>query len=149
MAQQADKISKTPVIHQLQHAAQNYRIITSNEDIIQRNGEQIVRACQLQISVSTWWQNFDLAVGRVAQWCGERAEKLALALVDLRSDKVVFYVIPAGDAFDFELGEQQADLDIELNTRGGIGYVETRQVPAWELERFVASDAYLVWPKAP
>jgi hypothetical protein len=55
--------------------------------------------------------------------------------------------VPKGERFDFDLAENQADLDIYLNTRAGIGYVESRQVPGWEIERFVSTDARRVWPK--
>jgi hypothetical protein len=134
------------VIHQLQHAAQQYRIITANEDIIQRTGEQIVRACELQMTAAAWQQNFSLMVQHVRDWAKSREQTLALVLVDLRTDKTVFYVISRSEQYDFDLGLEQAQLDIFLNTRGGIGYVETRQVPVWEVERFVADHAYRVWP---
>jgi hypothetical protein len=141
--------TKAPIntIHELQHAARHFRIITSNEEIIQQTGEQIVRACQLQISVGAWYQNFELMVQHVAAWCEERSEKLLAGLVNLRNDKTVFYIVPRSEEYDFDLGREQAELDIYLNTRGGIGYAETRQVPAWEIQRFVSQDAYRVWPK--
>lgn len=135
------------VIHQLQHAAQQYRIITTDEEIILRTGEQIVRACQLQISANAWAQNFHLMLEHVARWCEERKGKIALALVELRSGKVVFYFIPKSEFFDFGLADDEADLDIFLNTRGAIGYAESRQIPGWEIDRFVSSEAFRVWPQ--
>ena len=134
-------------IHELQHAARQFRIITSSEDILHRTGQQIVAACQLQISVAAWHQNFELMIQHVAAWCEERADKIVAGLVNLRNDKTVFYIIPKSDEFDFELGREQAILDIYLNTRGGIGYAETRQIPVWEIQRFVSQNAYRVWPK--
>jgi hypothetical protein len=137
---------KTPVIHQLQHAAQQYRIITADEEIIPRTGEQIVRACKLEMSASAWAQNFDLMAKHVHEWCNQQDDKVALALVELRSDKTVFFIIPRSEEYDFALGRSQARLDIHLNTRGGIGYAETRQIPMWEIERFVAPTAFRVFP---
>jgi hypothetical protein len=134
------------VIHELQHAAQQYRIITVNEEIILRTGEQIVRACQLQISASAWQQNFSLMAEHVSKWCEKRRSEISLALVDLRSEKIVFYFVPRSDQFDFNLATEQAELDIFLNTRGAIGYTESRQVPGWELDRFVSDRAFRVWP---
>ncbi len=138
----------TQVIHQLQHATQQYRIITSNEEIILRTGEQIVQSCQLEMNVVAWSQNFKLMADHVKEWCENRAARIAMALVELRNDKTVFYIIPAQDHYDFDLGGEQAELDIFLNTRGGIGYAETRQVPIWELDRFVSSAAYLIFPRS-
>jgi hypothetical protein len=129
-----------------QHAARLYRIITADEEIIERTGEQIVQACKLQMNVSAWRQNFDAAVERVGQWCRQHADHVSVALVTLRSNKIVFYVIPISEQYDFDLGEAQADLDIYLNTRGAIGYAETRQIPGWEMERFVPPTAYRVFP---
>ncbi len=146
MAQASKTTSQANVIHELQHAAQQYRLITSNEEIIQRTGAQIVIACQLHINAAAWQQNFAIAVEEVRQWCKDHPNKIALVLVDLRSDKTVFYVIPRSDEFDFELAQQQTDLNISLNTRGAIGYVETRQIPPWEIARFVGENAYRVWP---
>ena len=146
MEQVTDNVKQpvTGVIHELQHAASQYLVITANEDMIRRTGEQIVLACQLQISASAWKQNFDLTVDHVHEWCRTRADRIVLALVGLRTDKTVFYIVPRSDQYDFDLGMEQADLDIFLNTRGGIGYAETRQVPAWELDRFV-KQAFLVF----
>jgi len=140
------KVPVAAVIDERRHAATQYRIITSGEEILQRTGEQIVRACQLHISAAAWYQNFDLMAKHVAQWCADRADKIVAGLVAVRTDKTIFYIIHRNDEYDFDLGSQQADLDIFLNTRGGIGYAETRQVPGWEMDRFVSADAYRVWP---
>ncbi len=141
-----DVSTQANVIHQLQHAAQQYKIITSDEDIISRTGEQIVRACKLEMTASAWAQNFVLMARHVHGWCKDRQEKVALALVELRSDKTVFLIIPSSEEYDFDLGLEQSRLDIHLNTRGGIGYAETRQIPAWEIERFVARTAFRIFP---
>ena len=111
-----------------------------------QTGEQIVRACQLQMSASAWNQNFALAVDHVFQWCRQRANRVTLALVGLRSDKSVFYLVPATEQYDFDLGMEQADLDIFRNTRGGIGDAETRQGPGWERE-LVVEDADRGYPR--
>ena len=141
------KAAVAGVIHEKIHAVAQYRIITANEDIIQRTGEQIVSACQLQITVSAWKQNFDLMAAHFHDWCESRTERVALGLVTLRTDKTVFYIVPKGDQFDFDLGMEQAELDIFFNTRGGIGYAESRQVPGWELDRFVGQPAFRIFPR--
>ena len=143
------KTTQTPqakVIHELQHAAQQYRIITSDEEVLQQTGQQIVRACKLQMSESAWFQNVALVCDHVRDWCEQRKANVALVLVDFRSDKTIFYIIPTSQQHDFQLGDEQADLDIFVNTRGAIGYAETRQIPSWEIDRFVSPQAYRVWP---
>jgi hypothetical protein len=141
-------IEKQParVLHELQDAARNYRIITSDEEIFHRTGAQIVSACRLQMTVSAWLQNWDLAVEYVRKWCVDNADRLAIVLVDFRSGKTVFYVAPRSDTFDGDLADRQSELDLWLNTRGAIGYAETRQIPPWDLKKFVSSEALRVWP---
>ncbi|MCL2649056.1 MAG: hypothetical protein FWD61_18995 [Phycisphaerales bacterium] len=146
MSSQTVSPSSASVIHELQHAAKQYRVITTDEEILQQSGEQIVRACKLQMNASRWHQNFNLMVEHVREWCKERANQIAFALVELRSDKTVFFVIPRSEQYDFDLGLEQARLDIYLSTRGGIGYTETRQVPGWEVDRFVGQQAFLIYP---
>ena len=90
---------------------------------------------------------FSQMVAQVAKWCAERSDRVAMALVSLRSNKIVFYIIPKGESFDFDLGFAQAKLDLFLNSFGTTGYAETRQIPAWEIETFVPSGALRVWPK--
>ena len=147
MSTQSMAARKASVIHEFLHAAQQYRVITADEEILQRTGEQIVHACQLQMSVSKWHQNFNLMADHVHEWCKAHEDRIAFALVSLRSDKTVFFIIPKSEQYDMELGFEQAQLDIHLNTRGGIGYAETRQVPAWEIERFVGPPAFRVYPR--
>lgn len=142
----ASNATARQVIHELQHAASQYRIITTDEEIFERTGEQIVRACQLQMTATRWKQNLQLMVDEVRQWCQQRSDKLALGLLELRSDKVVFFFSPRAEQFDFELAREQRALEVELNTRGGIGYAETRQVPLWEIDRFVSPEALRIWP---
>jgi len=138
--------SEASVIHELQHAAKQYRVITTDEEILQQSGEQIVRACKLQMNVSAWQQNFNLMVEHVREWCKERADRVAFALVELRSNKTIFFIIPKSEQYDMQLGLAQAQLNIDMTTRGGIGYSEARQVPGWEVDRFVGASAFRIYP---
>jgi len=66
--------------------------------------------------------------------------------MQVRSNKVIVFIVPKSEQYDFELGGLQADLDVMLNTSGAIGYAETRQIPAWEIERFLGSNAVQIYP---
>jgi len=68
-----------------------------------------------------------------------------MALVDIRSNKVLFYFVPSSDRYDLELGGQMTDLEVELAGSAGIGYVETLQIPERSLERFAGQRSLLVW----
>ena len=139
--------SDVAVIHAFQDAAKQYRVITEDEEILHQTGEQIVRACKLQMNASVWHQNFNMMADHVREWCRERADRIAFALVELRSNKTIFFIIPRSEQYDMKIGLEQAQLEIYLSTRGGIGYTETRQVPGWEVDRFVGSSAFRIYPQ--
>lgn len=138
--------STTKVIDERQDAAAQYRIITADEDIIHRTAEQLARASKMQMTAEVWADNFWSMVEHVQGWAEQRKARLQQVVVEFRSDKVVFGIIPACDEYDFDLGFEQAELDTYMNTRGNIGYVETRQVPRWDVTTFVCPSAWRVWP---
>jgi hypothetical protein len=133
-------------IHELQHAVEKYRIITQSEDILERSGAQLVAACKLQVSAEVWADNFNHAIRAVQEWARQWSADVAAILVEIRTDKVVFFIVPTSETFNFRLAEAQSDLDHDLLTRFGIGYVESRQIPGDELDRFVSPLALRVWP---
>lgn len=142
---QASENAATSVIHELQHAQKKYRVITSSEEILHRSGEQLVRACQLHISAEVWVDNFKRMESYVMEWCGKRPTAIAAMLVEVRTNKVVFWIVPLSEEYNFDLGFELAELDIYLSSQGGIGYCETRQVPYWDLMSFVPADSQMRW----
>jgi len=144
MATAATK-SPSKVIDQRQHAADTYRLIDNNEEFYERTGEQIVRACKMQISVQVWADNFRATLNTIYHWADGQPGKIEKILCEPRSDKVIFFVVPTSDEFDFDLGFAQATLDVTLNTQCNIGYAETRQVPRWDLKTFVSPEAMMIW----
>jgi hypothetical protein len=78
----------------------------------------------------------------------ERSEKIKAVVVEARSDKMIFFVVPQSEEYDFDLGFAQADLDVILNTQCNIGYAETRQVPDWDRSTFISADARPLWGDA-
>ncbi len=70
---------------------------------------------------------------------------LRMSLVDIRSNKVLFYFVPQSDRYDLKLGAEMTALEVELGGSAGIGYVETLQVPERSLERFAGPRSLLVW----
>jgi hypothetical protein len=134
------------VIDERQDAAAKYRIITAGEEIITRTAEQLARASKIQIGAEVWADNFWRMIEHVRQWADLRKDKLHRVVVVFRSDKVVFGIVPRSDSYDYDLGFEQAELDIHLNTRGNIGYIETRQIPHWDETTFIPPEAWQAWP---
>jgi hypothetical protein len=139
--------SRPSVIDERRHGNLPYRIITANEDIINLSGEQLVRACRMEISSEVWQDNFWKMISHIRDWARDHHDSLDRILIDFCNDKVVFFLVPKSERFDFDLGFAQAELDVYLNTRGNIGYAETRQIPSWDIETFVSRNARIVWPE--
>lgn len=133
-------------IHEVIHGEKPFRLISRNEEIVETTGEAIVRACQLDFSSRVWQDNLFKMIDYVRQWCGERQGVVQLVVADFRTDKIVFHLCPTSETYDFDLGIAQAELSAYLNTRGNIGYVELRQVPRWDIGRFVSDTALRIWP---
>lgn len=147
----ADKATGTPrpvrgVIDERQHADQTYRLIDKDEEFYEHTGSQIIRACKMQINAQVWASNFRKTMEIVRAWAEKLRDRVAFVVVESRSDKVIFFVVPQSEEFDFDLGFAMADLDVTLNTQCNIGYAETRQVPGWDVSTFVSDQAHLLWP---
>lgn len=134
------------VIDERQNAQSTYRLIDENEELFLQTGKQIISACKMHIGIQVWSSNFKKTLEIVRQWAKDRGNQIAQVLVELRSDKVIFFVVPRSQQYDFDLGFAQADLDVTLNTQCNIGYTETRQIPEYEKANFISTDAKLVYP---
>jgi hypothetical protein len=126
---------------------ETYRLIDINEEMFTQTGEQIIRACKMHIGIEVWVSNFTKTIEQVTQWAEQLKDKIAQVLVEPRSDKIIFFITPRGEQYDFDLGFKMADLDVILNTQCNIGYAETRQIPSWDHSTFVSDRARLIWPQ--
>jgi len=124
-----------------------YTVIDADEGAIERTARDVSDGSKLLSNVILWRANFDASVARVRAWCRDRSDLLRAALVDIRSNKVLLYFVPASDRYDLDLGRDMTTLEVELGS-AGIGYVESLQVPARSLERFAAARSLVVWVRA-
>lgn len=124
-----------------------YRVIGKDNSVVERTARDVVEGTTLLGNWELWRQNFKANIERVRRWCGERQGLLKMALVDIRSNKTVFYFVPESSRYDLELGSAMTDLEVELTGSGGIGYVETLQVPERSMERFVGRRSLILWER--
>lgn len=125
-----------------------YHVIGDDEKIIERTAREVSEGSALLSNVGLWRANFQATILKVRSWCQARSEILRAALVDVRSNKVLFYFVPSSSRYDMTLGSQMTDLEVELGGSAGIGYVESLQVPARSLERFASPQSLVVWKRA-
>jgi|SRR4051812_43080330 hypothetical protein len=136
-----------PEIH-AHEALRRYKLIDLDNSEIERTAAELVEGSKLLNNRDLWLANFRATIQRVRAWC-EESPGVRMALVDIRSNKVLFYFVPESNRYDLELGGRMTALEVELDGSAGIGYVETLQVPERSLDRFAGPRSLLVWTKAP
>jgi len=137
-----------PEIH-AHESHRKYKLIDLDNNAVERTAAELVEASKLLSNRNLWLANFSATIKRVREWCNGVENLMQMALVDIRSNKVVFYVVPKSERYDLDLGAKMTMLEVELGGSAGIGYVETLQVPSRSLERFAGPRSLLVWPLTP
>lgn len=122
-----------------------YKLINLDDTAMERTAAELFEGSKLLQNYDLWKANFRVTIERVREWCEQYRSQLHLTLVDVRSNKVLFYFVPSSTRYDLRLGDAMTDLEVELGGSAGIGYVETLQVPARSLDRFVGPRSNLVW----
>jgi hypothetical protein len=123
-----------------------YKLVDLNNREIEQTAGEIVEASKLLSNRKLWIDNFKAVVTRVRAWCEQYKNHVQVALVDIRSDKVIFYFVPQSESYDLTLGDAMTALEIEIGGGSGIGCVESLQVPLRSIERFVGEKSLQVWP---
>lgn len=133
-----------PEIH-AHEAFRRYKLVDLDNREIERTASELIEGSKLLSNRDLWLANFTATIKRVREWCNQLSSRIQLALVDIRSNKVLFYFVPQSDRYDLALGGEMTSLEVELGGSAGIGYVETLQVPLRSLDRFVGSKSLMVW----
>jgi hypothetical protein len=123
-----------------------YHIIGDDDSVVERTAREVADGSKLLSNVALWKANFQATLLKVRAWCEARTDVLRAALVDIRSNKVLFYFIPTGDRYDLTLGAAMTELEVELGS-AGLGYVEGLQVPARSIERFAGPKSLILWQR--
>ena len=146
---QRDPITGSPphVIDAKHEAYRLYHIIGDDDSVVERTAREVADGSKLLSNVALWKANFQATLLKVRAWCEARADVLRAALVDIRSNKVLFYFIPVGDRYDLTLGAAMTELEVELGGSAGLGYVESLQVPARSIERFAGPKSLILWQR--
>jgi hypothetical protein len=133
-----------PEIH-AHETHRRYKVIDLANEEIERTALELVEGSKLLSNRDLWVANFRATIGKVRDWCHLHQAAIRLALVDIRSNKVLFYFVPVSDRYDLDLGAEMTRLEVELGGSAGIGYVETLQVPERSLGRFAGPKSLMVW----
>jgi hypothetical protein len=143
---QSNLTSGIPEIH-AHETFRRYKLIDLDNSEIERTALELVEGSKLLNNRELWLENFRATIKRVREWCERPDNRIRMALVDIRSNKVLFYFVPQSDRYDLALGAEMTSLEVDLGGSAGIGYVETLQVPERSLERFAGPRSLRVWPQ--
>ena len=141
-----DAAGGIPEIH-AHESHRKYKLIDLDNSEMERTASELFEGTKLLKNRELWIANFRATISRVRSWSEERTDRLRVALVDVRSNKVMFYFVPESDRYDLKLGDEMTAFEVELGGGAGIGYVETLQVPARSLDRFAGFNSRTVWQR--
>ena len=139
--------SSPHVIDAKHEAHRLYHIIGDDDSLVERTAREVSEGSKLLSNLALWKANFQATLLKVRAWCEARADQLRAALVDIRSNKVLFYFVPSADRYDLTLGAAMTELEVELGGSAGLGYVESLQVPARSIERFAGPKSLILWQR--
>jgi hypothetical protein len=112
-----------------------------DNDAFVRTGRQVIEGCQLGISVEVWLDECRAMFGRVLEWATARTGRVRACYAAPRMGGITLYFVPFGETYDFGLGDELSELNVELFRGFNVGMVEIHQVPATSLDRFLPPDA--------
>lgn len=135
-------IQKRETVHIHEHhvADKNVMVHYKDEDRLLLTGRSMINSCKLGISVETWLDELENAIGEVGAWCAERSEKVQQAYLVPKSPQLPFYFVQVQAAYDFDLADEITTLNTNLIRNYNLGMIEMFQIPESELDRFVSVD---------
>lgn len=111
-----------------------------DDDLFVRTGRQVIEACRLGISIEVWQHEVGEMIQRVRAWAAAQSKHVRACFVCPRGTKLVLYVIPRSDAFDFDLADELVELHRQVMREfPAVGPVEVLQIPGWESDRYMGT----------
>lgn len=139
----------TIALRESQVADQRFLIQPEDNDLFVRTGRQVIESCRLGISVDLWLKELAAVIESVREWTAARADRIAACYCAPRGAKTVLFFIPTSRQFDFDLGDELADLNGRLVREFNVGLIEVGQIPAAEVDRFLdPASARLVYGRS-
>ena len=126
-------------VHEGEDADKQFVFHPTDDDKFVRTGRQVIDACRLGISIEVWRHEVQALVEHVRAWADSHADRVRACYICPRGSRLVLFVTPNGDQFDFDLADDLVDLNRSIFREfPAVGAVEVLQIPAWESDRFMA-----------
>ena len=88
-----------PEIH-AHEAHRKYKLIDLDDTAMEQTVAELFEGNKLLNNYKLWSANFRVTIERVRQWCEQFRPQVRLALVDVRSNKVLFYFVPVSSRYE-------------------------------------------------
>lgn len=111
-----------------------------NDDLFIQTGKQVIEARRLNISIDLWQHEVRAMFDYIRKWAADHADRVQACYISPRHAKLLLYVAPHGEAFDFDLADELVQLNRILLREFQVGLIEVLQVPHSEMDRFVHPD---------
>ena len=127
-------------IHEATDAQRQVVLHPENDDLFVQTGKQVIEACRLNISLDLWKHEVRAMFDHIRKWAADHADRVQACYISPRHTKLLLYVAPRGEAFDFDLADELVQLNRTLLRKFQVGLIEVLQVPLSEIGRFVHPD---------
>lgn len=133
------------VIHENRDADTRFVIHPESNDVFVRSGKQVVASCQIGISLEVWLGELNELFVTISDWCGKHAS-IRAAFAQPIGSRIAIYVAPTSSSFDFDLGDQLAELNISVARKYRVlGMIEVLQIPWDDKETFIGQTAKCIY----
>lgn len=135
-----DAQTKKTTISEARDGDTEFFLRTGDNHLFIRTGKQIIDSCNLGISIDLWIEELTSMIQRVREWStGE--SKIRGCYCAPGVSRVIFFFSLNAQEFDFDFADRLVDFNLQLIRDFNVGMVETRQIPAAEIDRFVDPDS--------
>ena len=112
--------------------------LTDGDDTFMRTGRQVIEGCRLDIDVRFWMEEVRGMAEFIREWCINRRSQIRAVYLWPQGAKIVVFIVPVSESFNFDLADDLAELSLELVRQFHfVGPVDLLQIPEREVCRFV------------
>jgi len=133
-------------IHEQRDGDAQFVIHPESNDVFVRTGKEVIASCELGISLEVYLGQLSDLFRAVASW-GKSHPSVRAIFAYPNGSKIVLYVVPCTDTFNFDLADEMAHLNRDLVRDHGrvLGMIEVLQIPWQDRDSFVSDNARCIY----
>jgi hypothetical protein len=124
-----------------------WTLIGKDDSEFMRTAGELLEGSMLLAKRSLMIANLTGVFRKVINWCDTRSPSLQSAYVGVRPGKISLFFVAESSKYDLQLDDAMTDLEVELGGSGGVGSVESFQIPERSTDQFIGRDAVKIWQR--